>query len=135
MTTDSKSRIEAAYETYRLTGDGSLFLFVLRGDLPLTASDREFLADIWEGKIKPPPGKPRLSAAANHFRGALLAEDGSQLGRAARKVDARKKEMGPAARKHGAPARILKEIADAEGVDEGRHLADRMRVPLRKRYF
>jgi hypothetical protein len=132
MTTDSKSRIEAAYETYRLSGDDSLFLFVLRGDLPLTTNDREFLADLWEGKIKPPPGKPRFSAAANHFSGELV--QASKLGRAAKKVDAKKAEMGNAARAHGAGARILKEIANAEGVNK-EQLAARMRLPLQKRYL
>jgi hypothetical protein len=133
MTTDSRSRIKAAYETYSLTGDDSLFLAILRSDLPLTTSDREFLAGIWEGKIKPPPGKPRFSARANHFSGALAKND-SELGRAAKKVDDKKAEMGSAARKHGAGARILKEIALAEGVNEDQ-LAARMKLPLRKRYF
>jgi hypothetical protein len=132
MTIDSKSRIEAAYETYRLTGDDSLFLFILRGDLPLTTSDRKFLADLLEGKIKPPPGKPRFSAAANHLSGELV--QASELGRAAKKVDAKKANMGKGARAHGAGARILKEVADAEGVNE-EQLAARMRLPLRKRYF
>jgi hypothetical protein len=141
MTIDSKSRIEAAYETYRLTGDDSLFLFILRGDLPLTTSDRKFLAAVsleaypsylWEEKIKPPPGKPRFSAAANHLSGELV--QASELGRAAKKVDAKKANMGKGARAHGAGARILKEVADAEGVNE-EQLAARMRLPLRKRYF
>jgi hypothetical protein len=130
MTVNSKSRLQAAFETYSLSGDGSLLSFILRSDLPLTAGDREFLADLWEGKIKQPPGKPRF-AAANHLSGERV--QASELGRAAKKVDLLKSEMGKAARVHGASAAIVKKIADAEGVNDVQ-LAARMRLPLRNRY-
>jgi hypothetical protein len=131
MTTDSKSRLEAAFETYRLSGDDSLFLFVLRSDLPLTMSDREFLADLWEGKIKLPPGKPRFGAAANHLSGELVQP--SKLGRAAKKVDLLKAELGAKARTHGKAADLVQKVADEEGVNKVQ-LASRMRLPLRNRY-
>jgi hypothetical protein len=129
--TTNKSRVQAAFETYSLSGDGSLFSFVLRSDLPLTTDDREFLADLWEGKIKQPPGKPRFAAAVNHLSGELV--QASKLGRAAKKVDLLKTEMGRDARAHGASVAIVKKIALEEGVNENQ-LTARMRLPLRNRY-
>jgi hypothetical protein len=127
----SKSRIRAAFETYSLSGDGSLLSFVLRSDMPLTADDREFLADLWDGKIKQPRGKPRFSAAFS-LSGELV--QASELGRAAKRADLLKKEMGRSARAHGASAKIIKKVADEEGVNENQ-LASRMKLPLRSRYL
>jgi hypothetical protein len=133
MTIESKSRVQAAFETYSLSGDPSLLSFVLRSDLPLTTNDREFLADLWEGKIRQPRGKPRFSAA-NHLSGELVQQQPSELGRAAKRVDLQKAKIGRDARAHGKSTAIVKQIATEEGVDP-EQLAARMRLPLRSRYF
>ncbi len=126
---DDTRRLQAAFETYSLSGDDSLFLFILRSDLPLTASDRQLLADLWEGKVKLPRGKPRF--AVNHDRGKLV--QASKLGTAAKRVDLLKKEMGEKARMHGESGKIIAKIAFEEKVNEDQ-LAARMKLPLRSRY-
>jgi hypothetical protein len=77
-------------------GDDSDFLKLLRANHPLTKQDKAAIADLWEGKIKRPPGhqphglldpkKNALDSAV--FMVGLVRENGRANGKPIREVDA-----------------------------------------------
>jgi hypothetical protein len=127
------SEIEDALYWLRMSGDLSSFLRAIRSDRPLTAGDRNLIADYIEGKIKMPKGKPPLANRISNARTRLLP-----LRAAAFECDRLKKEW----RENGGPAGVSPrdlpkkalEIAAKQYRVNVDALAARMRLPLSRRY-
>jgi hypothetical protein len=147
MSGGSKGRAELMFNTDSLTGKKERLAWLLRSDVPLTREDREFLAELYEGNISKPRGRPprALDGEARRIRDG---EDAAQspgyrkaavrvaLANAAREVDRRKAELGERARKRGIAEGVLQEVAAEFHLGSRlEELRARMRLPLKRRYI
>jgi hypothetical protein len=142
-----KSRAELAFNTDSLSGKKESLAWLLRSETPLTGEDREFLAQLYEGSIAKPRGRPpfaldgearRIGDDGDVTRSPGYRKTATQLAlrKAAREIDRRKAGMGERARKKGMAERVLQEVAAEFGLaDEINQIEARMKLPLKRRYI
>jgi hypothetical protein len=128
----SETDLERTLYWWRHCGDISLFLWTIRSDRPLTASDRNLIADFIEEKIKRPRGRlPGLRSKIIALRNLPLRAAAVECDRL---KDEWRKNGGPAGtRRSELPRLALTNAAGKYGVRVD-SLAARMRLPLSKRY-